>query len=36
MCIIKDKVLVPRAEDVLLALDEEKEALGHIEVVTSE
>ena len=34
--VYKDKVLVPRAEDVLLALDEEKEALGHIEVVTSE
>ena len=29
-------MLVPRAEDVLLALDEEKEALGHIEVVTNE
>ncbi|XP_022298477.2 uncharacterized protein LOC111107521 [Crassostrea virginica] len=34
--VYKDKVLVPRAEDVLLALDEEKEALGHIEVMTSE
>nr|XP_022290388.1 protein IMPACT homolog [Crassostrea virginica] len=34
--VYKDKVLVPRAEDVLLALDEDKEALGHIEVVTSE
>ena len=29
-------MLVPRAQDVLLALDEEKEALGHIEEVTSE
>ena len=29
-------MLVPRAEDVLLVLDEKKEALGHIEAVTSE